>query len=82
MQSGPEIIKLFSCSTQMSMKFVLQINLKLLTISNYCLLNKLSLKIPLLIDMKMPTIVGIFIFIRRDNFMLSRVEHEKKNKQL
>ena len=26
----------------------------------------------------MPTIVGIFIFISRENFMLSGVEHEKK----
>ena len=30
-------------------------------------------------NMKMPTIVGIFILIRRENFMLSWVEHEKKN---
>ena len=36
---GPEVIKLLSCSTQLSMKF------------------------SLLINMKMPTIVGIFIFI-------------------
>ena len=28
--------------------------------------------------MKMPTIVGIFIFIIRDNFMLIWVEYEKK----
>ena len=28
--------------------------------------------------MKMPTIVGIFTFISRENFMLSWVEHEKK----
>ena len=28
--------------------------------------------------MKMPTIVGIFIFISRENFMLIWVEHEKK----
>ena len=28
--------------------------------------------------MKMPTIAGIFIFISRENFMLSWVEHEKK----
>ena len=28
--------------------------------------------------MKMPTFVGIFIFISRENFMLSWVEHEKK----
>ena len=46
---GPEVIKLFSCSTQ------------------------LSTKISLLINMKMPTIVGIFIFISREIFMLSYV---------
>ena len=27
--------------------------------------------------MKMPTFFGIFIFISRENFMFSRVEHEK-----
>ena len=37
----PEVIKLFSCSTQLSVKF------------------------SLLINMKMPTIVGIFIFISK-----------------
>ena len=31
----------------------------------------LSIKISLLINMKMPTIVGIFIFINTENFMLS-----------
>ena len=36
---GPEVIKLFSCSTQLSMKFVLLMNLKLLTIANSFLLN-------------------------------------------
>ena len=36
---GPEVIKLFSCSTQLSMIFVLVINLKLLTIANSFLLN-------------------------------------------
>ena len=46
---GPEVIKLFSCSTQLSMKF------------------------SLLINMKMLTIVGIFIFISREIFMLSYV---------
>ena len=33
--------------------------------------SKLSMKISLLINMKMPTIVGIFIFISRENSMLS-----------
>ena len=41
-ESGSEVIKLFSCSTQLSMEF------------------------SLLINMKMPTIVGIFIFISKD----------------
>ena len=43
---GPEVIKLFSCSTQLSMK------------------------LSLLINMKMPTNVGIFIFISGENFIL------------
>ena len=70
---GPEVIKLFSCSTQLSIKFVLLINLILLTIANSFLLNiaDTHMKISLLINMKMPTIVGIFIFISRENFMLS-----------
>ena len=50
---GPEVIKLFSCSTQLSMKF------------------------SLLINMKMPTIVGIFIFISREIFMLINVKQER-----
>ena len=36
---GPEVIKLFSCSTQLSIKCDLLINLKLLTIANYFLLK-------------------------------------------
>ena len=36
---GYEVIKLFSCSTKLSMKFDLLINLKLLAIANYVLLN-------------------------------------------
>ena len=38
-QSGPKDIKLFSCSIALSMKFVLIINLRLLTIANSFLLN-------------------------------------------
>ena len=49
----PEVIKPFSCSTQLSMKF------------------------SVLINMKMPTIVGIFIFISREIFMLSYVKQER-----
>ena len=38
--TGPKVIKLFSCSTQLSIKFVILINLKLLTILNFFMLNK------------------------------------------
>ena len=31
-----------------------------------------------LINVKMPTIVGILTFMSRKKFMLSRVEHEKR----
>ena len=53
MQSGPEVIKLFSCSTHLSMKFFL------------------------LINVKMPTIVGILTFISRGNSILGSSESEK-----
>ena len=36
------------------------------------------MKISLLIKMKMPTIVGIFIFISREKFIVSRDELEEK----
>ena len=38
-EPGPEIIKCFPCSTQLSLKLVLIINLKLQTIANSFLLN-------------------------------------------
>ena len=44
---GPEVIKLFSCSAQLRLKFIL------------------------LINVKMPTIVGILTFISRINYRLS-----------
>ena len=46
---GPEVMKLFSCSTQMSIKY------------------------SLLQNMKMPTMVGIFIFISGEIFRLSYI---------
>ena len=53
MGSGPEVIKLFSCSTQLSMKFVL------------------------LINVKMPTNVGILIFMSEKNSILGLYEPKK-----
>ena len=45
-RQGPKVIKLFSCSTQVRLKFIL------------------------LINVKMPTIVGILTFISRINYRL------------
>ena len=50
----PEVIKLFSCSTQLSMKFFL------------------------LINVKMPTIVGILTFLSGKNSILGLSEFKKK----
>ena len=52
-QSGPEVINLFSCSTQSSTKFFL------------------------LINVKMPTIVGILTLMRRKNSILGLSESIK-----
>ena len=48
--SGPEVIKLFSCSAQLRLKFIL------------------------LINVKMPTIVGILTFMSRINYQILRYE--------
>ena len=53
LKPGPEVIKLFSCSTQLSMKFFLLMNIK------------------------MPTVVGILTFVRRKNSILGLSEHKK-----
>ena len=54
MGSGPEVIKLFSCSTQLSMNFFL------------------------LVNVKMPTIVGILTFMSGKNSILGLSEPERK----
>ena len=51
---GPEVIKHFSCSSQLSMKFFL------------------------LINVKMPTTVGILTFMNRKNTILGLSEPEEK----
>ena len=60
---GPEVIKLFSCSTQLSMKFFLLINVEIPT---------------MLINVEMPTIVGISTFTGRKNSILGLSEPKKR----
>ena len=66
-RSGSEVIKLFPSSTQLSMKFQLLIITRILT-------NKDGLSdavFIMLINIKMPTVVGILTFMSRINFVLS-----------
>ena len=58
------------------MKFQMLINSKIL-IKKFLTLSLSDGVFIMLINVKMPTIVGILIFMSRINFVLSRVEHEK-----
>ena len=65
---GPKVIKLFPCSTQLSMEFYLLIN-SILLISTVIFLFSLTryYKFPMLINnMATPTKLSIFIFISRN----------------
>ena len=67
LDTWPEVIKLFSCSTQLSTKFQLLIKTKIPKSEEVSQMWYLSL----LINVKMPTIVGILTFMNRINFVLS-----------
>ena len=69
--TGPEFIKLFSCSTQLSMKFQLLIKTKIPTNEGFFSLSLSDVVFTMLINVKMPTFVGIFTFMSRINSMLS-----------
>ena len=68
---GPEVIKLFSCSTQLSMKIFLLINVKMPTVVG--ILTFMSWKN----NVKIPTIVGILTFISRKNSIIGLSEPVK-----
>ena len=71
-KTGPEVIKLFSCSTQLSMKFEILISIKISRNSAFFSdSDKPRMLFFLLINVKMPTIVGILTFMSRKKFMLS-----------
>ena len=74
---GLEVIKLFSSSTQLSTKFQLLIKTKILTKKKFVALSLSDVVFIMLINVKMPTIVGILTFMSRINFVLSWVEHGK-----
>ena len=72
-----KVIELFSCSTQLSTKFQLLIKTKIQTNEEVSCFNLSDVVFIMLINVKMPTIVGILTFLSMINFVLSYVEHEK-----
>ena len=66
----PEVIKHFSCSTQLSTK--LQLLIKIIpTMEKFLALSLSDGVFIMLINVKMLTIVGILTFMSRINFVLS-----------
>ena len=64
-------MKLFSCSPQLSTKFQLLIKTKIPTIKKILALSLSDGVFIMLINVKMPKIVGILTFMSRINFVLS-----------
>ena len=69
--------KSFSYSTQLSTKFQLLIKTKILKIKTFLAFKLSGVVFIMLINVKMPTIVGILTLMSRINFVLSWVEHGK-----
>ena len=72
------VVVVFSCSTLLSIKFVMFKNLRLLTIANSFLLNIAELAIFSANKYENAKFNDFFIISSRENFMLRWVEHEKK----
>ena len=66
---GPEVIKLFSCSTHLSMNFQLLIKLEYWQIKKFLALGLSGVVFIMLINVKMPTIVGILTFMDKIHFV-------------
>ena len=56
---GPEVVKLFSCSTQLSMTSQLLVKTKLLKSKGFLAFKLTDVEFIMLINVKMPTIVDI-----------------------
>ena len=72
----PEVIKLFSCSAQLSMKFKMLISIKISRNSAFFRLRLACNAVFPAINVEMPTVAGILTLMSSKIFMLSRVERE------
>ena len=74
MLSGPEFVKLFPCSTQLSSKFQLLIKkLNIPQMKKFIALSLSDVVFIMLINVKMPTIVGILTFMSRITIVNGRL---------
>ena len=71
MSTGPKGIKLSLCSTQLSMKFQLLIKTEIPKVKKFLALSLSDVVYIMLVNVKMPRIVGILTFMSRINFVLS-----------
>ena len=67
----PRSYKTFSCSIQLCMKFHLPLKTKKLKIKTFLAFKLSNVVFIMLINVKMPTFVGILTFMSIINFMLS-----------
>ena len=74
---GPEVIKLFSCSTQLSTELILLINIKMPTIVGIFTFISIIITTSKRLKARNSLCVDILVFINSWNFVLSSVEHEK-----
>ena len=74
---GPEVIKLFLAQLNWAWNFNCSSKLKYKQMKKFLALSLSDDVFILLINVKMPTIVGILTFMSRMNFVLSWVEHGK-----
>ena len=76
-RSGPDVIKLFSCSTQLSTKYILLINIKMPTIVGISTFITMINKTSESLKARKVVIFSSLVFMSSCDFMLSWVEHEK-----
>ena len=60
---GPKVIKLFSCSTKLSMEFEPLTKTKMLKIKTFLAIKLSDVVLTMLINYKMPMTVGILTFM-------------------
>ena len=75
--TGPEVIKLFPCSTQLSTKFILLINVKMPTIVGILTFISMINTTSERLKVRYFFICRYFSFMSSWNFVLGWVEHEK-----